>query len=398
MDLRGKRVDQLSSGDILSLIENRISESLTLEYKRDFKLKDDGDRSELLADITAFHNTEGGIIIWGLEDEKDEFNQSTGLPKLPTENKLIIDNFEKTKSQIEEIVRNNTDPQLNHLSFSNLISIDEFNVFCISVPKNLSLPTRVNFKNSSKFFKRRNTGKYLLDTHELNNLFLKNFEMKDKVKQFIRERIGIVKIEPFWDNVGLMPNMLLHVLPMANLGSNSLEFLPSTFHSDMIGKLSPIMSNGYSQSHSHTFDGFVIHSNPYPDLFSYNLVFRDASIEIFSTGVFSQDSSDYYLSGEELAKNVLEQVAKVREFYSSLAITEPVCISLALNNLRGIPLRGFYRHKKGFKNENIWFPLIVIQNFKQDYSKAMESLFHIIWQSAGYEMCPPDILQKIQTV
>lgn len=394
MELRGKRVDQLSNGDILSLIEDQIPESLTLDYKRDFKLKDDSDRSELLADITAFHNTEGGIIIFGLEDEKDENNQNTGIPKLPSENKVLIDNYDNEKNKIEETIKNNTDPQLNNLRFSTLLDINGCKVFAISVPKNQSLPTRVSFKNSSKFFRRRNTGKYLLDTHELCNLFIKNMEMRDRAKQFIQKRIELIKINPVWDTISEMPSILLHIIPLSNMDNTSLEFLPGSFHNNMISKLPPIMSSGYR--YNHTFDGFVIHTNPYPDVYSYNSIFRDGCIEVFTTGVYMQDTgNNYFLSGEILAVEILKQINQASEFYTTVPIEAPFCISLALNNIKGVPFSGLYRHKKGFRNDSLLFPIVIIQNFKLDYHKAMESLFHIIWQSAGYEMCPPDILQKI---
>ncbi|WP_126244378.1 AlbA family DNA-binding domain-containing protein [Chitinophaga rhizosphaerae] len=394
MRLSGKSVVELSNEDILSLIERRVPESITLDYKRDFKLKDDGDRSELLADITAFHNTEGGIIIFGLEDEKDELNQSTGIPQLPSGNRVAIDNYDKVISQIEEIVKNNTDPQLSHLSFSSLIPVNGCNVFAISIPKNLSLPTRISFKNSSKFYRRRNTGKYLLDTHELYNLFIKNMEMRDRAKQFIQDRIKSIQTNPFWDAIVDIPNMILHIIPLSKMGYTSLDFLPSSFHENMIRKLPPIMSSGYS--YNHTFEGFVIHTNPYSDMYSYNSIFRDGCIEVFTTGIYMQDASNkYFLSGENLAAEVLQQVKQTIEFYITASIESPYCISLAFNNIKGMPISGLWNHKKGFKKESLLFPIVVIQDFKQDYYKAMESLFHIIWQSAGYEMCPPDILQKI---
>ncbi|SIN85684.1 AlbA family DNA-binding domain-containing protein [Chitinophaga niabensis] len=394
MLLRGKKVTELLNADILSLIDDQIPESLTLDYKRDFKLKDDGEKSEFLADITAFHNTEGGIIIFGLEDEKNENNQNTGIPKLPSENGVLIDNYDNEKNKIEEIVRNSTDPQLNHLAFSELLVVNGCKVFAISIPKNLSLPTRVSFRKSSKFYRRGNAGKYLLGTHELYSLFIKNMEIREKAKEFIYSRINEVRNNHFWDNIGLVPGILIHIIPLSNMGNSTLEFLPSTAQNDMIQMLSPIMSEGYN--YNHCFEGFIIHSHPYNDLYSYNLIFRDGSIEIFTTGVFSQDGSGYYsLSGELLASCLLEQLKKAFVYFSTIEVEGPFCISLALNNLEGVPFSGSYRQRKSFRTPNIQFPVIVIQSFEQDFKKAIASMFHVIWQSAGYEMCPSDILQKI---
>jgi predicted HTH transcriptional regulator len=54
--------------DIKRLKDNSVPESKTLEYKKDLTLKNDYNKKEFLSDISAFANTSGGDIIYGIKE------------------------------------------------------------------------------------------------------------------------------------------------------------------------------------------------------------------------------------------------------------------------------------------------------------------------------------------
>jgi predicted HTH transcriptional regulator len=58
--------------DLQKLISDGIAESLTLDYKASPSLgKDSKQRDELCKDVTAFANSAGGQIVYGLEENKN---------------------------------------------------------------------------------------------------------------------------------------------------------------------------------------------------------------------------------------------------------------------------------------------------------------------------------------
>src|SRR4051812_3349471 len=66
-----------SEADILGLIKDQVQESLSLEYKACGALaRTDGKRTEITKDVSAFANSAGGTIVYGVH-EKDHF--PTGL-------------------------------------------------------------------------------------------------------------------------------------------------------------------------------------------------------------------------------------------------------------------------------------------------------------------------------
>ena len=56
--------------DIYSLIENEVEENIHLDYKGAGALeKCDKKRTEITKDVSAFANSDGGIIVYGLSEE-----------------------------------------------------------------------------------------------------------------------------------------------------------------------------------------------------------------------------------------------------------------------------------------------------------------------------------------
>jgi predicted HTH transcriptional regulator len=58
--------------DVRALITNQVQESLTLDYKRSDSLDkaDSRKRIELSKDVSAFANSAGGVILYGMVEDK----------------------------------------------------------------------------------------------------------------------------------------------------------------------------------------------------------------------------------------------------------------------------------------------------------------------------------------
>jgi hypothetical protein len=84
--------DQWSSiTDLRGLIENQVPENLTLEFKGSRALaKEDGPRKELTKDISALANSAGGVIIYGIIEDRQthvakELDAGVDLNDIPPE-------------------------------------------------------------------------------------------------------------------------------------------------------------------------------------------------------------------------------------------------------------------------------------------------------------------------
>jgi hypothetical protein len=80
MRLRGKLVGELTYDDLKALLDGRVPESRELDYKAAPPDHRDSGKRELLADVCAFANTLGGVLLYGVATERDEAGHDTGIP------------------------------------------------------------------------------------------------------------------------------------------------------------------------------------------------------------------------------------------------------------------------------------------------------------------------------
>lgn len=66
-----KPLKDVNEQDIQRLINDQIEENIHLDYKREIALSPKG-KKELAKDVSAFANSKGGVIIYGIEEEKNE--------------------------------------------------------------------------------------------------------------------------------------------------------------------------------------------------------------------------------------------------------------------------------------------------------------------------------------
>ena len=81
MRLLGKLLQEVTLEDLNGLVQAQIPESPTLEYKEALPGRADGERKEFLADVSALANTSGGVIIFGIREERDPEGRKTGTPE-----------------------------------------------------------------------------------------------------------------------------------------------------------------------------------------------------------------------------------------------------------------------------------------------------------------------------
>jgi len=190
MYLLGKRVDTLNAADINRLVDNKVQESKLLDYKMDLRLGQDKDKKEFLYDITSMANTEGGCLVYGIEESKDEKGQNTGTPEAIVG--ITIDNYDKLVQQVEDIIKGNTDPGIASIGLNRLV-VGGKNILIIGISKSLGLPVMITFNETNKFYRRRNSGKYAVDVYELNQMFMQNLVLKENAEKFRKERIDKVR-------------------------------------------------------------------------------------------------------------------------------------------------------------------------------------------------------------
>src|SRR5258706_423214 len=81
----GRPLVTLTPSDLEGLVTRAVSESLYLDYKQEVTLDEAGDKDrekkkDFLADLTAFANADGGLILIGIREARDADGKPTGVP------------------------------------------------------------------------------------------------------------------------------------------------------------------------------------------------------------------------------------------------------------------------------------------------------------------------------
>lgn len=72
MTLDARPLEEQTLEDLLDFLRQKVGENLTLDYKREISPDKDKDKAELCKDVSALANAAGGMIVYGVAEEKPE--------------------------------------------------------------------------------------------------------------------------------------------------------------------------------------------------------------------------------------------------------------------------------------------------------------------------------------
>lgn len=139
--------------DINQLIDARIEEGLTLEYKK--KL---GNNNEIAKEVCAFANSEGGTLIYGV-DSKD---------RIPVSLSWIEDS--NVEERIQNVIGTYIQPKLESVGVFRYPNPNDLKqaLFVVEVPKSPHMPHMSN----NRYYKRRGSISSPMDHNEVKNAML----------------------------------------------------------------------------------------------------------------------------------------------------------------------------------------------------------------------------------
>jgi predicted HTH transcriptional regulator len=156
----------LSEQDFASLVTNGVAEGRDIEFKGELPGGSDSEVKEFLADVTSLANTQGGDLIYGIEDRGGVATGATGI---------VVADLNDTLLRLENMIRDGIEPRLTvRMQWVPLTTGN--GILVLRIPASLVAPHRVRFKASGKFWSRNSRGKYEMDVHELRHAFMWSFQ------------------------------------------------------------------------------------------------------------------------------------------------------------------------------------------------------------------------------
>jgi hypothetical protein len=195
-----------SEKDLQNLIDGKVQESRTLEYKSPEALKN---HFEVAKDVSSFANSAGGIIIYGVAESNDHYPQ----------NKVWIDKRNEKgdpKETLENVLLSLIQPRIDRLVVKAIPSENDANniVLIVDIPESHSAPHMAN----NRYFKRFNFQSVPMEDDEVRALMGRRVRPDLKVW---------LKFEPsllYFDETGLSQPIKLS-LAVQNNGKALARFI-----------------------------------------------------------------------------------------------------------------------------------------------------------------------------
>ncbi len=165
---------------IQSLIDNEIKESLILDYKRELDTNND----EIAKDISAFANTGGGRIIYGIKE----------INNLPTSINMI--SSKGVRERIENVILTNIQPKLKEYDLYSIENPENPSqaIFVVDIPESPDAP---HMAKNRYYIRRKFKSEPMEDLEVKNAIFRKglrkaleneinqNIDLANKIYEFI---------------------------------------------------------------------------------------------------------------------------------------------------------------------------------------------------------------------
>jgi hypothetical protein len=383
-----KRFDLINKSDIDALIYNGVAENRKLEYKEKLPGNSDEDKKEFLADISSFANASGGDIIYGIQEERDSNNKTTGIPEAA--NGLDGINSDSEIRRLENIIRDGIAPRIVGLQTKPIDGFADGSVIVIRVPQSWNLPHMVTFRNQSRFYSRNSAGKYPLDVTEIRSAFIASESLAERIRQFRTERIAKINADETPVPLEHNPKIVLHVLPIACLtsGTNIDVNLASKNYSS----LQPITSS-YSWNHRYNFDGIVT----YPGIssandYSYTQLFRNGAIEAVDAYILEARQGRKIISSVYYEEKLIQHLQQYLQLQQYFELNPPVIIMLSLLGVRNYIMTigdgwDHSRHINSIDRDILIIPEIIVDDYGTKASDILRPAFDAIWQACGWDCC-----------
>lgn len=146
---------------IYSYIENKVEENLNLDYKAAFSLeKNEKKTIEISKDVSAFANSDGGIIIYGIKEDKVNRHLPSEID--PIDRNII------SKEWLEQIIQGKIRPRVDGILINPIAVNNNSNevVYVVEIPKSHT----AHQADDKKYYKRFNFNSEPMYDYEIRDI------------------------------------------------------------------------------------------------------------------------------------------------------------------------------------------------------------------------------------
>jgi len=374
-----KPFDDIEFSDLERLVENAVAESQAIEYKSELPGDTDAAKKEFLADVSAFANTSGGDLLYGIT-EKDGVAAAVDGVKIADPDAAIL--------KYENIIRTGIEPRIS-VRMKGIATSEKKTVLLIRVEKSWLSPHRVVYKGHDKFYARNSGGKYSLDTQQLREAFNLSQTVVERMKEFRTGRIFEISAGNPPVKLAAGVKAVLHFLPLGAFSPGQhievREMMEHHIDQPNLGGLRSIIPLPAINFDGVLYrdDGLRQDANKTPR--RYIQIFRNGIIE----SVFSTSWTENQIPNCKFAKSMCHFLYCSMNFAGKFDVSPPAFVCLTLVDAKDCQILGssdgpFSNSPTGKIDRDILqMPEKMISSYDVNPLDVLSPMFDIVWQACG---------------
>lgn len=163
---------EFTQKDIEDIIASRTEESINIDFK-DARALSSGDGKEISKDVSAFANSDGGLIFYGI-NENNHVADSVSF----------VDGNKYNKEWLENKITSNIQQKIDNLLIIPVRFDDDINktVYVVKIPKSANTPHMNSFDN--KYYRRFNFKSVPMEEYEIRDSYFRVGGSKVVIKSY----------------------------------------------------------------------------------------------------------------------------------------------------------------------------------------------------------------------
>jgi hypothetical protein len=329
--LLGKKIEELTEDDLRGLVAAQALEGLRLDFKRELPAGPFEAVREFLADVSSFANTDGGHLVYGVEEAGGAATDISGV--------VDVDR-DATKLRLTESIRSGIAPRLDGVTMSHVALADGRSVLVIEIPRSFTPPHMVSYRGSSRFFARTSAGsKYQMDVQQIRNAFIASETINDRLRDFRVDRVARIIADDTPSRIVGRARLAAHIMPLQSF-TPGFAVPVNHLKTAAFMELRPFATGG--ESTFYNFDGILQRRLAPEDLDDggggYVQLFRNGCIESVSADMFGSVGVRG-IPSKFFEPTMIRELGQYLHFVSAqLRIGPPYIVAISLLGVRGFGL------------------------------------------------------------
>tara|TARA_Y100000815_G_C13321810_1_gene492582 strand:+ start:188 stop:853 length:666 start_codon:yes stop_codon:yes gene_type:complete len=168
------KLEEYTLETIQSFIDNQIEESIHIEFKSSGAIsRTPAIKKEISKDVSAFANSDGGIIIYGLEEKNHKADSFS-----------YINGNEFTKEFVEQVINSTIKRAISDIKIhviragGNLLKT----IYVVQIPSSFNAP---HMNQDKRYYRRYNFESILMEEYEVRQLYGRKLKSKLSISRLI---------------------------------------------------------------------------------------------------------------------------------------------------------------------------------------------------------------------